>query len=84
MYKNLQEILRRKKITTKSYADFLGIAEKTAQNKIHGKTDFTLGEATKTCTIICPEYRMEFVFEKTEKEEAEVTATAGMLVASTT
>lgn len=69
MYKNLMKILNEKKITAKSYAEFLGVSEKTAQNKIYGRTEFTLGEATKTCSFICPEYRMDFVFQKQETEE---------------
>lgn len=69
MYKNLARILTDKKITLKSYADFLGVSEKTVQNKIHGKTEFTLGEAVKTCSFICPEYKMDFVFEKAEVME---------------
>lgn len=63
MYKNLLEILSKKKITMKAYAEFLGVSEKTVQNKIYGRTEFTLSEATKTCSLICPEYRMDFVFE---------------------
>lgn len=82
MYKNLVKILNEKKITMKAYAEFLGVSEKTAQNKIYGRTEFTLGEATKTCTFICPEYRMDFVFEKQEtKEDAGIEA--GTLAAAT-
>lgn len=66
MYKNLIRILNEKKITMKAYAEFLNISEKTVQNKIYGRTEFTLGEAIKTCSFICPEYRMDFVFERTE------------------
>lgn len=66
MYKNLEKILTNKKITKKAYAEFLGVSEKTAQNKIYGRTEFTLGEAIKTCSFICPEYRLDFVFEKEE------------------
>ena len=68
MYKNLHKILGDKKITMKAYAEFLGVAEKTVQNKIYGRTEFTLNEALKTCDFICPEYKMDFVFEKTEEE----------------
>ncbi len=75
MYKNLAKILNEKKITMKAYAKFLGISEKTVQNKMYGRTEFTLGEATKTCSIICPEYRLDFVFEKQEGGES-ATATA--------
>lgn len=66
MYKNLVKILNEKKITMKAYAEFLGVTEKTVQNKIKGKTEFTLSEATKTCTIICPEYKMDYVFAADE------------------
>lgn len=68
MYKNLLEILNKKKITMKAYAEFLGVSEKTVQNKIYGRTEFTLSEATKTCSIIAPEYKLDFVFEKAEVE----------------
>lgn len=64
MYKNLLEILNKKKITMKAYAKFLGVSEKTVHNKVNGHTEFTLGEATKTCCFICPEYRLDFVFEE--------------------
>ena len=69
MFKNLKKILDEKGITVKAYAEFLGVTEKTAHNKIHGKTDFTLGEVIKTCTFICPEYKIDYVFyeEKVER-----------------
>lgn len=62
MFKNLKKILDNKGITVKAYADFLGVSEKTAHNKIQGKTDFSYTEVAKTCTFICPEYKMEYVF----------------------
>lgn len=52
MYKNLAKILADKKITMKAYAEFLNVSEKTVQNKIYGRTEFTLGEAIKTCSFI--------------------------------
>lgn len=67
MYKNLLEILNKKKITMKAYAEFLGVSEKTVQNKVYGRTEFTLGEATKTCSFIAPEYKLDFVFEREEE-----------------
>ncbi len=79
MYKNLLEILNKKKITMKAYAEFLGVSEKTARNKIYGQTEFTLREATKTCCIIAPEYKFDFVFERVEETAAE----AGVLAAAT-
>lgn len=62
MFKNLKKILDDKGITVKAYAEFLGVSEKTAHNKIQGKTEFLFSEVIKTCTFICPEYRMEYVF----------------------
>lgn len=69
MYKNLIKILTDKKITMKAYAEFLGISEKSVQNKVYGRTEFTLGEAVRTCCFICPEYKMDYVFEKAEFAE---------------
>lgn len=66
MYKNLVEILKRKGITNKAYANYLGITEKTVWNKLQGKTEFTLGEALKTCALM-PEYKMDYVFAMEEK-----------------
>lgn len=66
MYKNLAEILKRKGITIKAYAELLGISEKSAQNKIYARTEFTLGEALKTCALM-PEYKMDYVFAMEEK-----------------
>ena len=66
MYGNLARVLRERKITMKAYAEFLGVSEKTIQNKMSGRTEFTLDEALKTCAIICPEYKLDFVFERTE------------------
>ena len=79
MYKNLLEILNKKKITMKAYAEFLGVSEKTVQNKVYGRTEFTLSEATKTCSFIAPEYKLDFIFERVE---AAAGAPAGMLAAA--
>lgn len=75
MYINLIEILNRKKISMKDLAKFLGVTEKTVQNKVNGRNEFTLSEAFSIVTFICPEYRMDFVFAKQETEALE-TATA--------
>ena len=64
MYTNLEEILKRKSVTKKALADLLNISEKSLFNKMMGRTEFTLSEATKICSTICPEYRMEFVFQE--------------------
>lgn len=41
MYKNLRDTLTAKRISIRSYAEFLGVSEKTVQNKINEDTDFT-------------------------------------------
>lgn len=82
MFENLAKILNDKKLTMKAYAEFLGVSEKTVQNKMKGITDFTLGEAMKTCAVICPEYKMDFVFERKEVLE-DAAAGAGGLAAAT-
>lgn len=82
MYKNLANILNDKNVTMKAYAEFLDVSEKTVQNKMKGITDFTLGEAMKTCAVICPEYKMDYVFEKREVE-MEAGREAGALAAAT-
>ena len=78
MYKNLLEILNKKKITMKAYAEFLGVSEKTVQNKVDGRTEYALSEATKTCSFIEPEDKLDFIFE-----EEETAAEAGALAAAT-
>lgn len=62
MYKNLRNALYQKNITIKQYAEFLGVGEKTVQNKLRGITDFTYQEFKKTCNIMFPEYNTEFLF----------------------
>lgn len=69
MFRNLKKILDEKGITVKAYAEFLGVSEKTAHNKIYGKTEFTLGEVIKTCTFICPEYKIDYVFAEEKREQ---------------
>lgn len=41
MFDNLRTALRQRGISVKQYAEILGIGEKTVQNKLTGKTDFT-------------------------------------------
>lgn len=63
---NLKEALSRKNITTKSFAEFLGVSEKTAQNKLSGKTEFTYSEFKKITTFLLPEYNAEYLFATDE------------------
>lgn len=62
MYSNLKGILYQKNIAIKQYAEFLGISEKTAQNKLQGVTAFSYPEFKKTCTLLLPEYNADYLF----------------------
>jgi transcriptional regulator with XRE-family HTH domain len=62
MFVNLRTALFQKGISMKQYAEFLGVGEKTVQNKLKGTTDFTYPEFRKTCTLLLPEYNADYLF----------------------
>lgn len=64
MFANLRIALATKNISIVQYAQILGIGEKTAHNKISGKTDFTYPEFKKTCTLL-GEYNADYLFTET-------------------
>ncbi len=66
MFNNLRTALRQKGISVRQYAEILGIGEKTAQNKLTGRTDFTYPEFRKTCTLLY-EYNADYLFQKSTK-----------------
>lgn len=66
MFNNLRTALYRKGISAKQYAEILGVGEKTVQNKLVGKTDFTYPEFRKTCALLF-EYNADYLFA-TEEE----------------
>ena len=68
MFNNLRTALYRKGISAKQYAEILGVGEKTVQNKLVGKTDFTYPEFRKTCALLF-EYNADYLFA-TEEETA--------------
>lgn len=68
MFENLRTALRQKGISIRQYAEVLGVGEKTAQNKLAGRTDFTYPEFKKTCALLF-EYNADYLF--TEKTPAE-------------
>ena len=73
MYKNLENVLSSKNISKKSLAEFLGVNEKTIQHRFSGKTDwtwniiykiyFSIKEITKINKFLCPEYKLEYLFD---------------------
>lgn len=68
MYLNLKNILYQKNISIKKYAEFLGVAEKTVQNKLNGITAFTYPEFKRTCTLLLPEYNADYLFAECSLE----------------
>lgn len=72
MYKNLKNELHKKGIALKSFAEFLGISDKTIQNKMNGTTAFSYPEVEKTNRILFPEFNLEYLFKKEDKEICEL------------
>ncbi|MCX4268477.1 MAG: DNA-binding protein [Lachnospiraceae bacterium] len=74
MYDNLRTALRQKGISIKQYAEVLGAGEKTVQNKLTGRTDFTYPEFRKTCALLF-EYNADYLFaEKASRNSPKQTA----------
>lgn len=63
MFHNLKNALSQKKISIKAYSEFLGVSEKTIQNKMNGTTVFTYPEFKKTCSFLLPEYNADYLFD---------------------
>lgn len=66
MFKNLKIELHKKNITIIALAKFLEVNEKTVQNKLNGKTDFTYPEAIKISKYLFPEYTLSYLFQQEE------------------
>ena len=64
MFENLKNALYQKPMTMKSYASFLGVTEKTLQNKLNGTTKFTWDEVERTSVFLFPDIKIECLFEK--------------------
>jgi plasmid maintenance system antidote protein VapI len=65
MYPNLEQVMMKANITHKALAAILGVAGKTMQNKMQGRTDFTLPEV-QTILELFPQYKLSYLFEKRE------------------
>ncbi len=70
MFKNLVKILNEKQVSNKSLASMLNMSEKTLWSKINEKSEFSLREATQINQVVCPEYRMDYVFRSFDDEVA--------------
>ena len=70
LHQNLKSRLEQKGVSMKAYAEFLGISEKSVQNKIRGRTSFTYPEARRTKSILFPEYELEYLFADNHQDSA--------------
>lgn len=62
MFTNLRTALHLRGITMNQYAGFLGVDEKTVEEKMVGTTDFTYHEFKRTCTLLLPEFKADYLF----------------------
>ena len=62
MLANLENALFNKNISKKALAAFLGVTEKTIQNKINEDTILQYPEAVRISTELFPEYDMRYLF----------------------
>ena len=69
MYKNLKDALYQERISLKQYSNILGVAVKTAANKINGITDYTYPEFIKTCTLLA-KYSADYLFTEYSDQQA--------------
>lgn len=69
MFKNLRQALTDKCITMKAYAEFLGVTEKTLQNKMNGITEFTYDEVERTSKFLFPQYKIGWLFARVKNSE---------------
>ena len=64
MLHNLQAEMARNEIRRQDLANALGITVRTLQNKIYGRTDFTIAEAVKIKEAFFPDKSLKYLFEK--------------------
>lgn len=63
---NVRKALEAKRISMRALASFLGVTEKTVQNKMNGKTDFTCPEAFRIKQELLPEYDIDYLFSPSD------------------
>lgn len=62
MFRNLNAELARKGMSTMNLADVLGVSKKTANNKLSGRSEFTLSEIKKISGIF-PGASLDYLFD---------------------
>lgn len=64
MFENLRNELDKKHITMTSVAKVIGCSDKSLQNKLRGRTEFTLSEIFKIKSDILPEFDIKYLFQR--------------------
>lgn len=68
MFTNLRTALYLRGISINQYAEFLGVDERTAEEKMIGTMDFTYPEFKRTCTLLLPEFKADYLFYESSPE----------------
>ena len=70
MFNNLiKEMAGKKRMSQRELSEFLEISEKSVNNKINGKTEFTHSEMVKINSLF-PHKTLEYLFATNESESA--------------
>lgn len=69
MFCNVKHELVKKGMSVKDFSVFIGVSEKTAQNKLRGRTPFTYPEAEKIQRVLFPEYTINYLFSNDSEPE---------------
>lgn len=68
IFPNLLIELKKKRISQKGLAKHIGITESSMQNKLHGKTQFSLKEM-RAIQAVFKEYSLDYLFTEYSKKE---------------
>lgn len=64
MFANLRNELDRKHIPMVSVAKVIGCSDKSLQNKLRGRTEFTMSEIFKINEELLPEFDLKYLFQR--------------------
>lgn len=68
MYENLQAEMARKNISRRNLSEMTGIKYSTISDKLNGRTKFDFEEALKIKNVAFPQFTLEYLFYKDERE----------------
>ena len=66
MYSNLKAEMVRQNFTVSDISGIIGTTEKTARDKINGKTEFSIYQAFQVRDKLFPSLSMEYLFNNNE------------------